>query len=220
MLKWVADHQAADEVSIYDAGFKLADLQQAGVKRYVVRQSANGTVRRNYLPDYKGKGRPPKFGELIRPLARSYKGKTIAASLPDAINSFEFENRTIEVHSWFNVVRSDQEAGQTVTFNIFVFFDPNYIKPLVLAIDITLSVEASYLFYKDRWPVEQPPLVTKQLLGCKRAFVFNSESVFRLPELALLTGNILTYLAATSPVIPTGFWDRNPKKRQVAFVGL
>ena len=91
---------------------------------------------------------------------------------------------------------------------------------LVLAVDIALSAQAAYLFYKDRWPVEQPPLVTKQLIGCKRAFVHNSETIFRLPELALLAGNILTYIAAVSPTIPSGFWDRNPKKRQVAFAGL
>jgi len=30
----------------------------------------------------------------------------------------------------------------------------------------------------------------------------------------LLTGNILTYLAATLPPFPTGFWDRHPKKRR------
>lgn len=220
ILKWVAEHQASDEVSIYDAGFKLADLHQAGVKAFVVRQGANCTARRNFLADYKGRGRYPQFGELIRPLARSYKGKTIAASLPDTESSFLFEDRIIKVHSWRNLVRKDQKAEQAVTFNIFAFFDPFYINPLVLAVDIALSVEATYLFYRDRWPVEQPPLVTKQLLGCKRAFVHNPESVFRLPELALITGNILTYLAATSPTIPSGFWDRNPKKRQVAFAGL
>jgi hypothetical protein len=30
-----------------------------------------------------------------------------------------------------------------------------------------------------------------------------------LPELALLTGSILSFLAAT---LPTGFWDRDPKR--------
>jgi hypothetical protein len=29
-----------------------------------------------------------------------------------------------------------------------------------------------------------------------------------------MIGNILTYLAATLPPIPTGFWDRHPKKRR------
>ena len=68
--------------------------------------------------------------------------------------------------------------------------------------------------------VEQLPLAAKQMLGLKRAFVFNPEAVYRLPELALLTGNILTYLAVTLPAIPSGFWDVSPKKHPVACVGL
>jgi hypothetical protein len=66
--------------------------------------------------------------------------------------------------------------------------------------------------YKDRWPVEQIPLSAKQMVGAHRQFVHNSESVQRLPELALLVGSILSFLAATLPVLPTGFWDRNPKR--------
>lgn len=46
------------------------------------------------------------------------------------------------------------------------------------------------------------------MLGCERAFVFGQESRYRLPELALLAGNVLSYVAATSPPIASGFWDR------------
>ena len=42
-------------------------------------------------------------------------------------------------------------------------------------------------------------------------FVFAPESCQRLPELNLLAGSIVTYLAATLPATPTGFWDRDPK---------
>jgi len=225
MLKWTSEHQVNDEVYIFDAGFKLASLHEAKLKNFVVRQAANCTFRRNYLSQYKGKGARPKYGELIRPLARSYKGQSIAATPFDKEGSFEFEGRIIKFHSWQGLVRKKQKVSDTAeTFSIFTFFDPLYKDPLVLATDITdmtmtLLAQSVFLFYRDRWPVEQLPLVTKQLLGCKRAFVFNSESIFRLPELAVLTGNILTYLAATSPTIPSGFWDRKPKKHQVAFVG-
>jgi len=196
-------------------------LQVAGVKGFVLRLNSNCTARRNTLPAYKGKGARPKFGEQIRPLARTFKGKMIAASPPDSKGSFTFQNRVIKSHSWHNLVRRNQQVSeQAQVFNIITFFDPFYKNPLVLAVDIGLSAQAAYLFYRDRWPVEQLPLVTKQLLGCKRAFVHNSETIFRLPELALLAGNILTYLAATSPTIPSGFWDHSPKKHQVAFAGL
>ncbi len=66
--------------------------------------------------------------------------------------------------------------------------------------------------YRDRWPVEQPPLAAKQMLGAARQFVFHPRSCQRLPELALFAGSILSYVAATMPVIPTGFWDRRPRR--------
>jgi hypothetical protein len=49
------------------------------------------------------------------------------------------------------------------------------------------------------------------MLGAGRQFVFGAESRKRLPELSLLSGAILSYLAATEPAVPTGFWDRSPK---------
>ena len=48
-------------------------------------------------------------------------------------------------------------------------------------------------------------------MGLHRQFVFNDEACFRLPELSLLTGNILSHLAASLPPIPTGYWDCVPK---------
>ncbi len=65
--------------------------------------------------------------------------------------------------------------------------------------------------YQDRWPVEQIPLAAKQMVGAHRQFVHAQESIQRLPELALLAGSILSYLAATVPTAPTGFWDRRPQ---------
>jgi hypothetical protein len=66
--------------------------------------------------------------------------------------------------------------------------------------------------YQDRWPVEQIPLSAKQMVGAHRQFVHADESIQRLPELALLAGSILSYLAATAPLAPTGFWDRQPRR--------
>jgi hypothetical protein len=74
-----------------------------------------------------------------------------------------------------------------------------------------------FRLYLDRWPVEQIPLVAKQMLGLHRQFVFAPESCCRLPELAFLLGNILTYLATVLPPLPTGFWDRCPKKHLVVY---
>ncbi|MBV9280356.1 MAG: hypothetical protein JOZ41_09780 [Chloroflexi bacterium] len=54
-------------------------------------------------------------------------------------------------------------------------------------------------------------MAAKQMLGAARAFVHAPETCQRLPALALLAGAILSYAAASSPAIPTGFWDRRPQ---------
>jgi hypothetical protein len=55
------------------------------------------------------------------------------------------------------------------------------------------------------------PQAAKQLLGDHRQFVFGEDSRQRLPEVALLSGSRVMYLAATQPACPTGFWDRTPQ---------
>jgi hypothetical protein len=89
-----------------------------------------------------------------------------------------------------------------------VIQDPRYKQPLVLLTDLNVSAYALWRLYRDRWPIEQIPLSAKQMLGAERAFVFAKESRFRLPELALLAGNVLSYVAACRQPIATGFWDR------------
>lgn len=48
------------------------------------------------------------------------------------------------------------------------------------------------------------------MIGLHRQFVFAHESCFRLPELGLLAGNLLSHSAALLPPMPSGFWDRTP----------
>ena len=161
---------------------------------------------------YKGKGRYPEYGEIVRPLARTHKGKEIAASQADETTSFDYEGRTIQVALWRQLVTSDTKVStEAKTCSIFVLTDPHYTNPLVLATDLALSAESVYLIYRDRWPVEQPPLAAKQMIGLHRQFVFAEEACYRLPELALLAGSILTHVAAVLPPIPSGFWDRKPQ---------
>ena len=90
-----------------------------------------------------------------------------------------------------------------------VIQDPRYRAPLVLVTNLAVSAHAVWGLYRDRWPVEQAPLAAKQMLGAHRALVFGGESRYRLPELALLAGNLLAYVAATTAAVATGFWDRH-----------
>jgi len=89
-------HQAAktldeDEIPVFDAGFKIRELQGAKLSRYLVRLAVNFTARRNVLPPYTGHGRRPEHGELVRPLARTWEGKLIPATPPDQVETWREE---------------------------------------------------------------------------------------------------------------------------------
>src|SRR5215813_2621260 len=196
-----------DEVLVVDAGFGVADLLLEGVPRFVARVARNFTARRNVLPAYKGRGRCPVYGERVRPLPRKHKGKTIAATPPDATAQWVVAGQIVHAHVWDNLVLATSKPGAPA-FRCVVIRDPRYQAPLVLATTLSISAYALWCLYHDRWPVEQVPLAAKQMLGTHRAFVFGGASRHRLPELALLAGNVLTYVAATSVAVATGFWDR------------
>ena len=197
----------ADAVLVVDAGFGVAALLTGGVARFVARVARNFTARRNLLPAYTGRGRRPVYGERVRPVPRTHKGKPIAATPPDATAQWVVAGRTVQAQVWDNLVLSTTKPGGPA-LRCVVIRDPRYHEPLVLATNLLVSAYALWRLYRDRWPVEQVPLAAKQMIGAHRAFVFGGESRHRLPELALLAGNILAYVAATSAAVATGFWDR------------
>lgn len=220
-LRWVKHHLDENEVAIVDAGVEISDMHAVGMTHYVIRMAVNCTGRRNYLPEYKGRGCRPKWGEKVRPLPRTHREKEIEATPPDRETIIHFQGRDIRAQGWVELIPSSCQPGQAAeTFAIWVFHDPWYNTPLVLGTNLQQASPLTiFCLYQDRWPVEQIPLVAKQLLGLHRQFVFAPESCLRLPELALLLANILTYLATVLPPMPTGFWDRRPKKHLVASVG-
>jgi hypothetical protein len=198
------------DVLVFDAGFEIRQLQEAGATQYIVRAAKNVTGRRASLADYPGRGRPRQRGELIRPLARTYRGRELAASVPDYAVTWQEGDAVIRAEGWDDLVRPDVPRDRP-TFRLVVIHDPRWTEPLVLATTLAISARALRDLYLDRWPVEQLPLAAKQMLGAARAFVSAPEACQRLPEIALLAGSILTYLAATQPAIPTGSWDRRPR---------
>jgi hypothetical protein len=200
---------AADEALIVDAGFSLTDLLSLDKTRFVLRGAKNFTARKNALPEYKGKGRPPEKGDYVRPLARTYQKKRIKATKADGSARWKEGRHTIKALFFDDLVLSEAKPGSP-WFRCVVIYDPRYKEPLVLVTNLPRSVSARdlWLLYKDRWPIEQMPLAAKQMLGASRSFVFASDSRVRLPQLALLAGNVLSYVAATSLPVATGFWDR------------
>ena len=212
-LPKVARELKRDEVAVIDAGVKIGAVQKAGITRYVLKQAQNVTARRNFLPVPALRGRKPEYGAILRPLGRTRKGKKLKASLPDETCFLTKDGRELRVEIWRDLVRTDQKPSpKNETFDLYVFHDPQYKTPWVLATPLQLKPESVHQIYADRWPVEQVPLSSKQMLGAHRQFVHNPECVQRLPEITLLAGSILSFLAASFPPVPTGFWDKNPKR--------
>jgi hypothetical protein len=211
LLQQVAEHLAADEMPVLDAGFKLQALFQAGLERFVVRLAKNFTARRNFLPEYEF-GRPDEYGEIVRPLARSYDGKLIPATPPDRVEAWQQQGLELRAEFWDNLVLPEcKPSAENPTFTVVAVYDPRFENPWLLACPLHWSGADFWGCYQDRWPIEQLPLAAKHMVGAHRQFVFAKQSCYRLPELSLLAGSMLTYLAATLPPIPTGFWDRQPK---------
>ena len=194
LLQRANEPLADDEALVCDRGFPLRQRQTVGIQRYVVRAPVNFTARRAALPAYRGKGRKPVRGAMVRPLPRTYKGRTIAATPPDRHETWQLHTgptpRWLHAEFWDDLVCTEAQPGAP-TFSTALIHDPRFDEPLLLNTSL--------------------PLTAKQMLGAARQFVFAPESRQRLPELARVAGAILMYVAATQPAIPTGFWDRTPK---------
>jgi hypothetical protein len=199
-----------DEVLVCDRGFKVQALQEAEVPQWLVRGQKNFTARRAYLPEGKGVGRPTEYGDIVRPLERTRKDKRIAATPPDRTLAWQEDEHILRADFFDDLVSSFAKPGALV-FHCIVIHDPHYLEPLLMLSALKLSAPAARNLYRDRWPIEQVPLVAKQMLGAARQFVFAPETRQRWPELCLLAGSILSYVAATQPPTKSGFWDRSPK---------
>jgi hypothetical protein len=212
VLRHVAHDLADDEVVVVDAGVKISDLHEAKVKQFVIRLAKNFTAQRNEVALYQGRGRPTVHGETVRPFARSHKGKFIAATPPDWVETWQIEGRPIRADIWNDLILPRLVPGSSpLAFRVYAIHDPDFDQPWLLATPWPLPASSVRAIYHDRWPVEQLPLAAKHMVGAHRQFVHAPQSIHRLPELTLLAGSILSFLAASSPAIPTGFWDRQPK---------
>jgi len=213
---------APDEVLVLDRGFPLSEVIAAGIERFVVRLPGNFTARRATPPVYKGVGRPPRKGAVVRPLSRRYGEREIEATPPDRVEAwteregavtYELRAEVWEVLLLKETMNANAETTppDPVRFQVVAVYDPRFTHPLLLATRQPLSGADARRLYLDQWPVEGVPQAAKVAVGAHRQFVFGAESRQRLPEVALLAGAVLSYLAATEPAHASGFWDRNPK---------
>jgi hypothetical protein len=217
------------DVVTADRKFPVLVMLEQGIKNLVVRRANNLTLRRKLTVDpdsqipavSKTRGRPRSKGELIRPLERRYKERVIAASRPDqTINWVTEQGQLLEAQIWRGVELVEQKTwtdeqkqlNHQQSWVVMTIKHPDFAVPFVLLCNLELTAQEAYRVATGRWGVEQLPLVTKQLLGLLRMFVFEEQMCFRLPELGMVAASSLMLAAASMPPMPTGWWDNKPRR--------
>lgn len=211
LLALARGKQGNHDVLVADRQVKVSHLEEVGIRHFVVRGQQNLSARRNEIPPPEpGKrGRRPTHGGIVRPLARHYKGKIIAATAADRGETFVADGRPLQAR-WFDKI---VVAGSNLVVSCLVIKDPRYKNEWVLLTDLCdASAETIYRLYCSRWKIEQLPLTGKQILGGHRSFVHAATSRYRLPEICLLCASLSLYLSATCDAMATGFWDRCPRR--------
>jgi hypothetical protein len=202
LLGWARRHLASDDVAVMDA-VKLADVHAAGLGHYLLRWRPTSRLT---VASIAAKVANPSTAR------RSARFRQLQESSPDRIETWVEGGVAMRAEIWEDLILPGVIPGSGAkTFRVYAIYHPAYTTPWLLATPLRLKAASVKAMYQDRWPVEQIPLAAKQMVGAHRQFVHADESIQRLPELALLAGSILSYLAATLPAAPTGFWDRQPK---------
>jgi hypothetical protein len=125
-------HSAADDVLVCDAGFPLTLLQEEGAGRFVMRLAKNATFRRATPPAYRGRGRPPRCGPVVRPLPRTYRRRRLSATPPDTALSWEEDDVQLCAQMWHDLVPPTAGVGAP-RLRVVALFDPRYREPWLLA---------------------------------------------------------------------------------------
>jgi hypothetical protein len=223
LIEAAVSEVSEDDVVTADRKFPPVKLLENGCKAMVMRRPKNMTLRRSEAAVYKGRGRKPTQGEVVRPFAHTYKGKVLPTTPPDETQTWQEmyngEEVTVKADVWRGVLPMPQkdwtaEQRKLVKQSVWttvVAHHPGFKEPLVILMTVDFTAHQARQVVRGRWGIEQPPLVAKQLLGGHRQFVHDPDMCFRLPELVFVAGAALTCLAATSDPIPTGWWDQSPK---------
>lgn len=217
----------ADEISVLDAGFKLAEAVEAGIEQGVIRLAKNATFGQTpgKIPERNSsRGRTPTQykAEIVRPLARQHGDKTIPATPPDEICPITDDTgQAIVVHIWHKLYFLERQLDQIpehkkkalreTPLKVMAFHHPAYEHPLLIGTPLlSLEATAGYQVYHQRWPIEGLPQTSKYILsgGGGTHYVHHLTAMERLPVLSLIFGSLLKYVAATTPPFRTGFWDR------------
>jgi hypothetical protein len=227
----VAKNLTVDDLAIFDAGFSLIEAVVAGIDHCVVRLATNCTFGQSpgKIPARTAsKGPEPSRhqAEIVRPLARTHGSKKLAASPADeTLICFDEAGAEIRIEVWQRVYflerhldrvkdEARKQALRKKPLKVVVIHHPDFNDPLILGTPIlALTPQALLAIYPQRWPIEGIPQTGKYLLsgGGGRHFVHHPTAITRLPALTMIFGSLFKYLAAISPPIRSGFWDRQVK---------
>lgn len=210
-LRQAVARAEANDVLVVDRGLGVRALQHAQARQYVARGRCNFTAERLTAPVYAGRGRRPTHGVTVYPLARTRQGRRLPATPADRHETWTDHGETLHA-DWWDGLRLSDSPVHAAPFHVVVIRDPRWTEPLLLVTTLAVAAATVRALYLDRWAIEQIPLAAKQMIGAHPQWVSTPAARHRLPELALLAGHVLSYLAATAPHQPSGFWDRTPRR--------
>ena len=228
VYKQVAKKLTKTDLALFDAGFSLVDASVQGIDNCVVRLAKNCTFGKTpgkIPPRTADKGRKPSRhqAEIVRPVARQHGDNVLPASAPEQIVTVLNDvGQEIKIEIWSRVYFLERHLDRVVDealkrqlrqrpLQVVVIHHPDFTDPLVLGTPVLeLTAESLLAVYPERWPIEGIPQTGKYLLsgGGGRNYVHHPTAIKRLPALTMIFGSLFKYLAAISPPLRSGFWDR------------
>lgn len=228
VYKLVAKKLTETDLAIFDAGFSLVNACVSGIKNCVVRLAKNctfGKTAGKIPPQTSERGRKPSRpqAEIVRPVARKHGDKVIPASEAEqTVTVMNDVGQEIKIESWSRLYFLERHLDGVTDkvlkrklrqrpLQVVVIHHPDFDDPLVLGTPLLeLTAQSLLAIYPERWPIEGIPQTGKYLLsrGGGRHYVHHPTAIKRLPALTMIFGSLLKYLAAISPPIRSGFWDR------------
>lgn len=228
VYKEVAKKLTETDLALFDAGFSLVDACISGINNCVVRLAKNctfGKTAGKIPPRTSERGRKPSRhqADIVRPVARQHEDKMLPASEAEqTVTVVNDVGQEIKIELWprlyFLERHLDRVTDETLKrklrqrpLQVVVIHHPDFDDPLLLGTPVLeLTAQSLLAVYPERWPIEGIPQTGKYLLsgGGGRHYVHHPTAIKRLPALTMIFGSLLKYLAATSPPLRSGFWDR------------
>jgi hypothetical protein len=163
-------------ITVADRKFNALELLESGHSLLVLRRARNMTFRRASFTANTGRGRPVKHGEIIRPLERVFKGKTLLASSADQECTWvelDKDGQELVLHAsiWVGLVFFEQKSwsverlalNKSSLWTVMTVKHPSFELPMLIALNVPgLTPVEACRAVKARWGIEQAPQARQQ----------------------------------------------------------